>query len=364
MKTGRVRNLSELSNEVLRQKELKRDLLVNTRSLEYQVDVSGQRMNIIDRLTGIKRLEMPVNDIAHRQLGTFLNIPAKYYDTMREQNPELLANNINSWMQVREPQQRMVRTLAGNMRAFLSDSYRMFDNEQLVEMVLPILSKLGQDAQVESCEITQQRMYIKVVNKRVQAEVSKGDIVQAGVIISNSEVGLGAINVQPLVYRLVCSNGMVINEAATRSNHRGRRITSDDDYTVFKQDTIDADNLALSLKIRDRVDEAVSQVTLDKVVQKYRMAKEKEITGDIPTLIDITARDFKLNQDEKNGVLKQLCEDRDYSLYGLANAVTKVSQFVPDYDRATELETVGYDILKINQKQWKNMNEKESLLAA
>lgn len=37
-------------------------------------------------------------------------------------------------------------------------------------------------------------------------EVRKGDIVQAGVMISNSEVGLGAVSIQPLVYRLVCTN--------------------------------------------------------------------------------------------------------------------------------------------------------------
>lgn len=38
-------------------------------------------------------------------------------------------------------------------------------------------------------------MYIKVVNPRLQQEVVPGDIVQAGVIISNSEVGLGSVNI-------------------------------------------------------------------------------------------------------------------------------------------------------------------------
>ncbi len=42
--------------------------------------------------------------------------------------------------------------------------------------VLPILEKLGLDAEVESCEITESRLYIKVVNKKVQAEVTPGDM--------------------------------------------------------------------------------------------------------------------------------------------------------------------------------------------
>ncbi len=35
---------------------------------------------------------------------------------------------------------------------------------------------------------------------RLQAEVVPGDVVQAGVIISNSETGQGAVWVKPLVY--------------------------------------------------------------------------------------------------------------------------------------------------------------------
>ena len=51
-----------------------------------------------------------------------------------------------------------------------------------------------------SCEVTENRLYLKVVNHRLEMEVRKGDIVQAGVMISNSEVGLGAVSIQPLVY--------------------------------------------------------------------------------------------------------------------------------------------------------------------
>ena len=39
----------------------------------------------------------------------------------------------------------------------------------------------------ESCQLTESRMYIKVVNTRLEAEVVPGDIVQSGIIISNSE---------------------------------------------------------------------------------------------------------------------------------------------------------------------------------
>jgi len=54
-----------------------------------------------------------------------------------------------------------------------------------------------QGARIESCELTDTRMYIKVVNERIQTEVVPGDIVQAGILISNSEVGMGSVSVKP-----------------------------------------------------------------------------------------------------------------------------------------------------------------------
>jgi uncharacterized protein (TIGR00255 family) len=46
---------------------------------------------------------------------------------MLQEDPELLAANVNNWFHD-QPQRRMVRTLDGKARAFLSDSYRTIDN--------------------------------------------------------------------------------------------------------------------------------------------------------------------------------------------------------------------------------------------
>ena len=45
-------------------------------------------------------------------------------------------------------------------------------------------------------------------------EVKQGDTVQAGIIISNSEVGLGSLSLRTFLYRLVCLNGMILNFAS------------------------------------------------------------------------------------------------------------------------------------------------------
>lgn len=53
---------------------------------------------------------------------------------MRQEYPSLLDENINRWFQ-KTPERRMLRTLDGNIRAFLSDRYHRLDNLELAVAV-------------------------------------------------------------------------------------------------------------------------------------------------------------------------------------------------------------------------------------
>ena len=50
--------------------------------------------------------------------------------------------------------------------------------------------------------LTDTLMCLKVITPRLNWEMTLGDIVQAGVVVSNSEVGRGTLSMQPLLYRL------------------------------------------------------------------------------------------------------------------------------------------------------------------
>ena len=274
---------------------------------------------------------------------------------MREERPDLLAYNANTWFK-QENSQRMLRTLDGSARAYLSNRYRRIDNIDIAGVTLPILGGLP-DIRFESCQITESRMYIKAVNPRLQAEVSPGDIVQAGVIISNSEVGLGSVSIQPLIYRLVCSNGMVVNEAATRRNHVGRVTDSGENFSVYSQATLDAEDKAFVMKIQDTVRAAVEEARFSQVVGKMQEAKAAQMdTHDVPAVVKLASKEFHITDSESTGVLQRLIESNDLTLYGLSNAVTRHSQDVESYDRASELESIGYSILTMPPRQWSRIN--------
>lgn len=355
MKTGR--SLQDWAKEIERRANAKRDFMVDTRSMEMFNGEQGPQVSLELKDS---RLQLGMTENAHRQIGTHLNIPAKYYELMRKENPELLVQNVNSWLE-KNPTRRLVRALDGDMRAFLSDRYRCIDNLDIAECVLPIISKMP-GATIESCEVTDDRMYIKVVNPRIQAEVVPGDIVQSGMLISNSEVGLGGVVVQPLVYRLVCTNGMVVNAAGEKRRHIGRIQNFSENRELFRDETLKADDRAFMMKLRDIVSATVDQTQFDKVLDIMRQAKQVPITGtDVPKVVELTGKHIGFGEKEGAGILSHLIAGGDLSLYGLSNAVTRFSQDVKSYDRATELEAAGYDVLTLSPAIWKSINGQAAL---
>ena len=353
MKTGLT--LDQFADTILTQSQQKADYLVDTRNLQLETYGSDIYLHMYDNHSEVLE-PLQINQTAHRQFGTHLKIPASYYDRMLTTHPELLAHNVNSWFQ-REPSKRMLRTMGGTARAFLSNRYRRIDNLEIAQVVLPIIGEM-EGAHVESCQITESRMYLKVVNTRLEAEVVPGDIVQAGVIISNSEVGLGSVCIQPLVYRLVCSNGMIINDAQTRRNHVGRTNETDESFQLYSEETLMAEDKAFVLKIQDTVRAAVDEARFSQVISMMKTAKQVAMnTQDVPGIVRLASREFHITDDESTGVLQHLIEGNDLTLYGLSNAITRHSQDIENYDRATELESIGYNILSMPQRQWNRINQ-------
>lgn len=86
------------------------------------------------------------------------------------------------------------------------------------------------------------------------------------------------------------------------------------------------------------------------------------ITGtDVPKVVELTGKHIGFGEKEGAGILSHLIAGGDLSLYGLSNAVTRFSQDVKSYDRATELEAAGYDVLTLSPAIWKSINEQAAV---
>ena len=339
MKQGRT--LVELGRELERQRNARKDFLADTRSLELTTDEQSAKLTVF---VEDKANEFTVTDLAHQQMASRLQIPFRYYQKMQKEYPILLDENVNSWFQ-RTPERRMVRVMDGKVRAFLSDRYRRLDNLELCSAVLPIIQEM-KGAEIASCEVTDSHMYIKVINKKMKAEVSVGDVVQAGFVISNSEVGLGSLKVEPLIFRLVCKNGMIVKDYTQKKYHVGRQVETDEAaYEIYSDETLAQDDKAFFMKVQDTVRCAVDEAKFMFTVDKMREAMQIPLEHDPVQTVEILADKFLLNQSERGDILRQLFMGRDNSRYGLLNAVTAASQIVGSYERATDLERIGGEIL-------------------
>jgi len=352
MKNGR--SLISLAQELERQLATKRDMMVPSCMMFCKTDDDRSCKMLIKQTDMFEKYGM--TNLARRQLADRLKIPFAYFERMRTEQPGLLDRNVNIWLQA-DSERRMIRTLDGLVRAVLSDRYRRLDNVDLAEHVLPILQKLP-EVRFESVELTETKMYIKAVTPRVQVEMAPGDVVQAGVVIMNSEVGHGTLSVQPLLYRLVCRNGLIASDRGLRKTHIGRILQSNEEaITVFQDDTLAADDKAFFLKVRDVVEAAVSEATFRQIAQKMQQTLGIRLSGDPVKSIEVLANRYTLNEIERAGVLRHLIVEGDLSGYGLVNAVTHYSQDVEDYDRATELETIGGKLIELAVHEWKGLAE-------
>lgn len=342
-------SLTELAQKIEHNQTSKKDYVADTRSLTMEVVGEEKKMPALHMdgigYTGIDRH-------AHRQIASRIKIPAPYYERMVTEAPQLLATNVNHWFQ-EKPERRMVRTLDGSTRAFLSDRYRPLDNFDLAHAALPILADQP-DMNIVSCDVNAHRMHVKALFPRIEREVKTGDVVQAGLVISNNEVGAGGLHVAPLVYRLVCLNGMIA-ESAMKKTHVGRAADGEGALEFFRDETLAADDKAFWMKVQDTIRSAIDASAFARQVNKLAEAAGIRIEADPVEVVERTATRFSLSDGERGDVLRHLIDGGDLSQWGLLNAVTRTSQDVDDYDRATELERVGGRILELPRNDWERI---------
>lgn len=348
MKTGQT--LTEIATELERQIKTKKDYVAPGRQLEVR---AGEKDLIALHLNG--HGDFGITDIAHEQISGRLGIPRSYYDRMRAESPELLTRNVNHWFQS-DNKPRMVRTLDGEVRALLSNRYRPLDNSDLAEATLPVIQEAG--CRIESAALTEKRLYIKAVTERVQIEVKKGDVIQAGIVISNSEVGMGGVKVEPMIFRLVCLNGMIAPDYGLKKYHIGRGFGSEEDGAeeLYRDETREADDKAFWMKVKDIVTGSLQRDVFEKIASRITQAASEEMTGDPVKVVELTQKKMGLNEDERGGILRHLIQGGDLTRWGMVNAVTRASQDVPSYDRATELERLGGQILELPGSEWKTLS--------
>jgi hypothetical protein len=353
MKTGMT--LVEMATELERQRNAKRDFIADSRTLKMADDARSLQ------LAG--QGAFGVNDFAQKQLATRLDIPTQFYGRLQEKHPDLLANMVNALF-VREPQKAMVRTLDGNVRAVMSDGYRTLDNYDLFDAIFPALRDAG--AQVESCALTETKLYIKCLCPWLDRELPMPEGLEMGkghtffvrkivgaIVISNSEIGAGALSIAPGIFERQCTNLAVFKDEGYGRFHIGKRKGVDESvFEYLSDDTKRLDDAAIWATTRDMVKAVMDGRVLDKIVASMTAARADAITGDPAKLVEVFAKQRGLTEDERGGLLRHLAGSGEMTRYGLQWAVTRLAGEAESYDRASELERLGGQVIELPRADW------------
>ena len=352
-------SLSELASVLEHQAQTKADFLVPVPQVHMNddatVDIGADNLHAT-----------PATDTGHRQLASYVDIPNAYYDRLRTADPVLLAQNVNRWLSdpSKKDDRRLVRTLDGKFRAMLSDRYQRIDNDVVAEVALNVLHK-QKGLRVVSSAVTENRLYIKAVTSSLVMPVpgSKrgvGDLVEAGVLIQNSETGQGSVSIKPFANFLICTNGMV-RDSVLRAAHIGRKIDTSIEGLLSDSTKRMEDEVVLR-KVRDVIEHAFDRVAFEKFITNLGVTTKQRMEGDVNAGIEALGPTLGLQLGERQSVLRHLIEGGDLSRYGLANAITRTAEDIDSYDRATEVETIGYRLIQLPEREWASISNAKPLV--
>jgi hypothetical protein len=334
------------------QEKVKRDYVASPSSLIFhdgQLQVVGSGETVTYRPT----------DHFHSQMAEKLNIPGGYYKKMLAQASSLLDTNVNHWLNT-ESKNFLVRTFQDaakgyQARAFLSDSYSIIDNYQILMEALESIKEAGVNVKVVNAELSETRMYLKVVapeiviqatemlrNYRLSMDAGTGVI--SGFVLQNSEVGNGAFQIMPRAVVLACTNGAVMTQDALRKIHLGSRM---DELGFNKNKNVMAANVRL---IKEQMKHAVkvflSKEYLKKVVDTYSDLGQPKIEAPVQNVIEVVGKKYQIGEERRANILKYFIEGGDTRRMGLASAMTRECQDLTNADTKHETEVASFEILK------------------
>lgn len=336
---GQAIPLEQLIAELERQKATKKDYVLDTQSLKMRDDAC---IAFPDE-SGLDIAFEPTL-WCHEQIAQKTIIPSQYYERCYTKNKPLLAANVNAWMGSKE--RRMVRTLDGKARAFVSDRFKAMDNVDLLYSAAVIFKEL--DVGIIRADLSDLHFYIKAICPNIKRELAPGDNVVSGVVLSNSEVGAGALKIEWFAYRLLTNTG-VVGETMDSRTHIGGRL----DTGMYTDETIASITKTTWLEVRDIISSTISQRRLDQWIEMLQVSKEIPLQATPTELAYGSWKGVDVSKDEKDKIIKHLLGDSQGSTqFGWSQAFASTAEELGSAERRIELEKQSFQYAVMTRKKF------------
>ena len=334
MKKGH--NIKEMLQKVNDDAQYKKDFVVNLKALTVKESVrTFPAVQVLEKDEALQLTDHSLNQLCGR-----LEIGTLYINKCLPVSQSLVAHNLNFWISNNKDRDLMLRTYENfdkskNVRAVLSNRYKMIDAHHVLNPALSKIMDLG--AEFKYSHYDGDRLNVTATLPKLEGAVQKDDIVQGGITITNSEIGNGGLLIQPFLYRLVCTNGMVVPSILNRfyQKHLGKVL-------------IDLERDTQAIKIIHKMKKQLELVNDPKVFQEnLQKLKDAEKVKTNSTKIVKLFKSHSVSDSEKAEIYAKL--NRNISEpyfetdhYSLANAITNYANSDDiSEDRSRFLQELG-----------------------
>jgi hypothetical protein len=314
-------------------------------------------------------------------LASRFRIPSGYVTRMRSALPDLWSQTMAAWAGHAEHRHnhyllRLFRGEDGNgvARAFLSDVYKPIDNFDVLVAALDGIRKADVDARVDTCDLSERRMRVRVVcpsvvamapkllagyrpgfdlhapraggwtlERALRAAADEGlgyepgsePVVFGGFEIGNSETGNGKFTITPRLVVKVCRNGLTLETDGFGTQHLGARLQAG--KIDWSTETLSKNLAVVTSQTADVVREFCDPRYVQAKVTELEAGADAKVTSPDDT-IRLVSKTLRYPQEVTDLVLSHFIGGGQCTAGGVLNAVTSTAQFIDNPDLAASVE--------------------------
>jgi hypothetical protein len=251
---------------------------------------------------------------------------------------ELVPENFNRWIEKHSSKELMFRTHTvdsngvKSLRAIVSNRYGLFDHIDVVASLQNVLGR-STELRVDSSFMSPDNMSLRLVDptRVINEGVGVGDGSVVGLSIRNGQTGQVSLEVEFMIYTLICTNGLFIGQ------DRGRMLYKKH-YSIER-----ADFEKSFVESIERFPDYIAAA--HRTVEDARSVRLASIFDDEEAVRNYTKQVVGLSEDEASAVESIMKADWEMSLWGLSGAVTQFAQTIGSSERQYKVEQTAGKII-------------------
>ena len=240
----------------------------------------------------------PFSDHALTQFCQKLDIPVRYFRRLPD---EMKITVANFDLRRLKGTSFFVRGKGEWVRAFLSAEYVAYNNSVIAQTAESLLKNGALD--VKSFVLEETHMFLKIISEDI---VDREAGLKAGIMIGNSEVGMGSVSVEPFVFRKPCTNDLIVSREKS-FRHAHIHLTAHE--------------------LTRRMAEAVSEgfQVASSVLDAFLKSREVKVVDPLEVIRKI-AEERKFSQKITDEVVSSYLVEPEANWFGVINSFTNAAQ--------------------------------------